>query len=99
MMQAVIFDMNGVIVDDERIHQESWRQLCQKYDFHLTEEEFKHNVNGRTEADTFAYLFRKQLTPQELEKYSAERVKIAISLFRPNFALTDGLLNLLQQLT
>jgi len=98
MFQAVIFDMNGVIIDDERIHQESWRQLCHKYDFHLTEDEFKHNVFGRTEADTFAYLFHKQLTPEELERYSSERVEIAISIFKPKLALAEGLLQFLQEL-
>lgn len=98
MFQAIIFDMNGVIINDERIHQESWRQLCQKYGFHLTEEEFKHSVFGRTEADTFTYLFHRQLSPSELEEYSAERVKIAISIFKPKLALTEGLLSFLQDL-
>lgn len=98
MFQAVIFDMNGVIVNDERIHQESWRQLCQKYGFDLTEDEFKHNIFGRTEADTLTYLFHKQLTPEDIEKYSAERIKIAISIFKPKLALTEGLLQFLQKL-
>lgn len=98
MFKAVIFDMNGVIINDERIHQESWRQLCQKHSLHLTEEEFKHNVFGRTEADTLAYLFHKHLTQEELEKYSSERVKIAISIFKPKLALTEGLLQFLKEL-
>lgn len=91
MLGAIIFDMNGVIIDDERIHQESWRQLCKKYGFQLTEEEFKHNVFGRTEADTLSSLFRRQLTPEEINNYSAERVEIAISIFKPKLALTNGL--------
>ncbi|MEO8581746.1 MAG: HAD family phosphatase [Patescibacteria group bacterium] len=98
MFKAVVFDMNGVIVDDERIHQESWRQLCQKYGFHLTEDDFKHKVFGRTEADTFTYLFHKQLSRIELQQYSSERVKIAISIFKPKLALTEGLLQFLQEL-
>lgn len=99
MLKAAIFDMNGVIIDDERIHQESWRQICKKYNFHLTEDEFKHNIFGRTEADTFEYLFHRQLTPEELAKFSDERVKTAIDIFKPQLTPTIGLLNLLEELT
>ncbi|OGI18154.1 MAG: hypothetical protein A3J06_04450 [Candidatus Moranbacteria bacterium RIFCSPLOWO2_02_FULL_48_19] len=98
MFQAIVFDMNGVIIDDERIHQEAWRQWCQKYGFRLTEDEFKHNVFGRTEADIFSSLFHRQLSSDELEKYSAERVGIAIFLFKSKVALTEGLLEFFHEL-
>lgn len=98
MDKAVIFDMNGVIINDERIHQQSWKILCKKYNIRLTEEEFKNNIFGRTEADTFTYIFHKRLTPSEIEKLSAERVKIVIEIFKPNLALTDGLLQFLKSL-
>lgn len=91
MRKALIFDMNGVIVNDERIHQASWRKLCEKYGFNLTDDEFKHNVFGRTEKDTLNYLFQKQLTDEGLEPYLIERVNIAIELYKPEIALTEGL--------
>lgn len=98
MRKAFIFDMNGVIVNDERIHQASWRKLCDKYGFKLTEEEFKHNVFGRTEKDTLNYLLQKELSDQELEPYLAERVQIAIDLYRPQISLTEGLTDFLEDL-
>ena len=98
MNKAVIFDMNGVIIDDERIHQESWRQLCKKYKVELTEEAFKNRVFGRTEKETLEYLFDYKLTSEEVAKYSNERVEIAIEIFKPQLALTDGLLKFLQEL-
>lgn len=98
MRKAFIFDMNGVIVNDERFHQASWRKLCEKYGFELTEEEFKHNVFGRTEKDTLNYLFQKQLTDEELEPYLTERVNIAIELYKPEIALTEGLAIFLEDL-
>ncbi len=90
--------MNGVIIDDERIHQESWRQLCKKYKVELTEEAFKNRVFGRTEKETLEYLFDYKLTSEEVAKYSNERVEIAIEIFKPQLALTDGLLKFLQEL-
>jgi beta-phosphoglucomutase family hydrolase len=98
MLRGIIFDMNGVIVDDERIHQESWKQLCQKYGFQLSEDEFKYKVFGHTEADTFTYLFKQQFTLKELDKLSAERVEIVINIIKPKLAFVDGLLHLLQDL-
>jgi beta-phosphoglucomutase-like phosphatase (HAD superfamily) len=98
MYKALIFDMNGVIVNDERIHQASWRQLCKKYGFELSEEQFKQFVFGRTEKDTLNYLFDKELTEAELAPYLAERVEIAIELYKPDIALTDGLATFLKDL-
>jgi len=97
-MQAVIFDMNGVIINDERIHQESWRVYCKKHGFQITEEDFKHNVFGRTEKDTFTYLYNREITPEELEQFSNERVDTAIEIFKPQIKMTEGLQNLLDEL-
>lgn len=98
MKRAVIFDMNGVIVDDERIHQESWRQFCQRHNFHITEDEFKHNVFGRTETETFQYLFHREIPPEEMQKYLTERVTIAMDIFRPKLAPTQGIVGFIQSL-
>lgn len=95
MVEAVIFDMNGVIIDDERIHQESWRQYCQKHGFNLSEEDFTHNVFGRTEKDTFEYMYGRPITPEELETFSNERVDTAIAIYEPQIKLADGLGRLL----
>lgn len=90
--------MNGVIINDERIHQESWRQLCKKYNLSLTEEEFKQNVFGRTEKDTFQYLLKKEINEDELVERSAERVRIAMDILKPQMVLTDGLKEFLNDL-
>ena len=97
-MKAAIFDMNGVIINDERIHQESWRIYCQKHGFHINEEDFKHKVFGRTENDTFSYLYNREITPEELEQFSNERVDTAIEIFKPQIKMTAGLQRLLEEL-
>lgn len=99
MLQAVIFDMNGVIIDDERIHQESWRRYCKEHNFHLTEDEFKHKVFGRTEKEILEYLHQREITPEELENDSNVRVDMSIDLFRPQLKIMEGLDLLLEKLT
>lgn len=98
MFKAVIFDMNGVIINDERIHQESWRQYCQKHGFSLTEEEFKQKVFGRTEKEILEYLYKREITPEELQKDSDERVALSIQIFEPQLKIMDGLDTLLENL-
>lgn len=95
MHRAVIFDMNGVLVDDERFHQQSWRQFCQRYGFALTESEFHQYVFGRTERDTLSYLFKKPLPDEEVAYYSQQRVEIAMSLFKPLMRTIPGVVELL----
>ncbi len=94
--QAVIFDMNGVIVDDERIHQKSWRIFCADHGFQLTEDEFKQQVFGRIEKETFEYLFKRQLTEEEVAQYSDERVDTAIKLVTPVLEVVAGVLGVLR---
>lgn len=97
-MKAVIFDMNGVIIDDERIHQESWRVYCEKHGFHISEEDFKLKVFGRTEKNTFEFLYNRSITTEKLEKFSNERVDTAINIFKAQIKMTLGLQELLDEL-
>lgn len=98
-IKAVIFDLNGVVVNDERIHQEAWRQFCGKHNLEISEDEFKDKVFGRTEKDVLNYLFKRGLSRKELEKHSTERTQIAIGLFKPIMKLTAGLEKFLRLLS
>lgn len=98
MIRAVIFDMNGVIIDDEEYHQIAWRELCTTYGWTLTENDFQKEVFGRPEKDTISFLLRHEATEEEVERYSSERVKIAMELFKPQIKLTTGLFNFLEEL-
>ena len=40
MIQAILFDFNGVIIDDERIHLRAYREVLQEYDVALTDEDY-----------------------------------------------------------
>lgn len=46
MIKAIIFDMNGVIVDDERLHEEAYRQVIEKYGHKLSSVEYHNEYMG-----------------------------------------------------
>lgn len=97
-MQAVIFDMNGVIINDERDHQQSWRELSSRHPDTMrlpTEEEFVASVFGRTEKSTLQFLLGRDISDDELGHYSDERVRIVQGLFSQHKALSPGLDELL----
>jgi beta-phosphoglucomutase len=54
--QAVIFDMDGVLVDTYQAHYESWRDLAEGEGLQVTEEEFA-SLFGRTSREIIARLW------------------------------------------
>lgn len=91
MITGIIFDMNGVIIDDERIQLLAWKKILKKLHLTLTEEEFKHKVIGRTEREVLETLFNHPLTEDQLENYSNQRIDIAIAAYKNHMELTPGL--------
>lgn len=45
-IKAVIFDMNGTIVDDEPIHEEAMRKVCKAHGINISHEEFVKEYIG-----------------------------------------------------
>lgn len=93
-----IFDMNGVIIDDERFHQYSWKKLCEKWGKTLTEEQFEKNIFGRREKDTFEFLLSREVAEEELGKLSDERTAIVMEEFGEQMHLVPGVREFLKGL-
>lgn len=54
---AVIFDMDGVIIDSNPFHKISLRQFCAQHGYHLSDEELLNKIYGRTNNDWIRNLF------------------------------------------
>lgn len=98
MIKGCIFDMNGVLIDDERFHQASWKELCRRWGKTLTEEEFETSVFGRREKETFAFLLGRDISDDEVGVLSDERTKIVMDLYKEQITLTKGLKEFLRNL-
>jgi HAD superfamily hydrolase (TIGR01509 family) len=71
MHEAVLFDMDGVIVDTYHSVTTYWRQLATEHGVHLTQEDFVQRVYGRTSEHTLMSLF-PHLTEQQRQAILAE---------------------------
>lgn len=75
--KAVIFDMDGVIVDSIPYHNKAWIDFCHKYRPDLQDDEVKQISHGRTNKAIFTDLFQRELSDEEVNKYSKERENLS----------------------
>lgn len=95
---AVIFDLDGTLIDNNPFHIQAWQQFYKKRNRTLTEEEYKEHFNGKTNTDVLAYVFDKALSPGENEAYTNEKEDLYRIIYEPHIKPIKGLLNLLQKL-
>ena len=51
MPYAFIFDMDGVLIDSNPTHKIALQQFCEKHGYHLTEQQLREKIYGRTNRD------------------------------------------------
>src|SRR5690606_36579037 len=91
-------DMDGVIVDNHHYHYRAWQAMFEKYRLEITEKEYKDSINGRTLPEILAYIFKKEITPDELLQYGTEKESLYRELYRPDVVPVLGLTNFLDVL-
>jgi beta-phosphoglucomutase-like phosphatase (HAD superfamily) len=96
---AVLFDMDGVLVDNMAYHKISWFEFCRKYGLTLTDEEFTNFVSGRVSREVLEYVFKKSLTAEEVNRYTEEKEELYRTIYKSHIKPTDGLLPFLESLT
>ena len=95
---AVIFDMDGVIVDSNPTHTIALRKFCEMHGHHLTDEELKTTVYGRANKDWLPDIFGAQMTPAEYKKLADEKEALFRKLFKPKIRPLKGLIFFLETL-
>ena len=94
---AVIFDMDGVIIDSNPYHKISLRQFCEKYGYHLSDEELIRKIYGRTNKEWIASLFGA-LTREELVRYGEEKEALFREIYKKDIQPLPGLPQFLKSL-
>ena len=95
---AVIFDMDGVLVDNYRYHLMAWEKFCHRHKKKLSAIDFREQVFGGSNADHLAYIFKKPLSAEAIATHSTEKELIYRYLYNDNVHLLPGLKSILDKL-
>lgn len=71
-MKAVIFDMDGVLIDSHPVHKRAWRRFLASVDRNVTEEQLDFVLDGRKREDILRH-FLGELTPEQVAAYGRRK--------------------------
>lgn len=94
---AVLFDMDGVIVDSNPYHKDAWLEFCRRYNVELKEEDVPKYIYGKTNKAALVDVFQREFSPEESFRMSEEKEAIYRELHRADISLIRGLDTLLQR--
>jgi beta-phosphoglucomutase len=96
--QAVLFDMDGVVVDNLPYHVDAWLLFCERKGIPLTREIFYRELNGMNSKDTFEWFYKREMTRAEVEVLEEEKELIYRDFYREHIKPANGLLVFLEKL-
>lgn len=96
--QAVLFDMDGVVVDNLPYHVDAWLLFCERKNIPLTREIFYQELNGMNSKDTFEWFYKREMSRAEIEVLEEEKELIYRDFYRDHINPAPGLLEFLQTL-
>jgi beta-phosphoglucomutase family hydrolase len=97
-LKAVLFDMDGVIVDNLPYHVEAWLLFCNRNCIALTKEVFYKELNGMNSKDTFEWFYKKEMTRAEVEVLEEEKELLYREFYAQHRKPAKGLLTFLHEL-
>lgn len=95
--KAVIFDMDGTLVDNMAYHQQAWIGYFKSRGLHITPEEYEEKNYGII-TEIVPRFFDRQLTTEEITQYGEEKETFYRQLYAPHMKPVDGLIPFLEKL-
>jgi beta-phosphoglucomutase len=99
MIQAIFFDFNGVIIDDERIHLDAYREVLKTHDVPITDEEYFDSLGMDDVAFTRAAFARAGRTvDDETARAIIDREhELHRSMIKDNVPFTAGVISFIKE--
>ena len=97
-LRAVVFDMDGTLVDNMRFHNEAWVSFARKLGLPLTAEDFQSRYAGKKNEEIIPELLGRPVAPEEVERIAEEKENHYRTLYRPHLQLHRGAEAFIQRL-
>jgi beta-phosphoglucomutase-like phosphatase (HAD superfamily) len=88
--QALIFDMDGTMIDSMPWHARSWVAFAQRHGIEMDLPDLMRRTTGRTGAECMRELFQRDIEPDEAWALIAEKEAIYRDLYAPVFSEVAG---------
>jgi beta-phosphoglucomutase len=95
---SVVFDMDGVIVDNRAFHFRAWEAFAHEHGLPFDPEYFKNHLFGRVNRDILLGLFKGSLNDQEAPLYAREKEALYRKLYKGHVQPAEGLVRFLKAL-
>ncbi len=96
--RAVIFDLDGTVVDNMSLHAEAFAVFAARHGLPALTEADRARLDGRRNSEIFPELFRRQMGRDEWLVYEHEKEGLYRELSRGRLTLVPGLTTLLDHL-
>jgi beta-phosphoglucomutase len=91
-IKAVIFDMDGVIVDTNPAHRVAWREYFERHGKPLSDADFVEYISGKHNSQIVAHLFSGQdLTPDDIRRVGDEKEALFRELYKADITPVPGI--------
>jgi beta-phosphoglucomutase len=98
VIDAVLFDLDGTMVDNMRYHVDAWIEMGKKLGRELTPEYIQREFSGRKNEELFPSIAGHPLDAAEVERLAEEKESRYRELYAPHLRLVEGLDSFLEQL-
>ena len=98
MQVTVIFDMDGVIVNNGEFHFLAWKKFCEKHNISISKDAFKNKFFGRTNEEVLPELFGRELSGEQIKSLGNEKEEIYREIYKPHLKPVNGLVSFLKEL-
>jgi beta-phosphoglucomutase-like phosphatase (HAD superfamily) len=89
-ISALIFDMDGTMIDSMPYHAQSWALFATKHGVHMDLPELMRRTTGRTGTECMGELFGRVMSAEEALPLVKEKEQIYRDLFAPVFSEVRG---------
>lgn len=96
---AVIFDIDGTMVNNTGYHRQAWFDLCARYDIAMDHQSYHEKIHARSNDRIVPNLFGPDVDEAFIRKIEVEKESLYRETFRTVMQPTPGLIALLEQLS
>lgn len=98
MQVAVLWDMNGIIIDDMQFHLESFQGFLREYGHDMTEEFLRTRCVGAPPTEVFADVLPEIGNPVSIEEAVSRKREIYFELIKGKMKMLPGVSTLIEDL-